>query len=97
MSRAQLFAVLRLNQIYNLGEVERLYMEASGIFSIFKAEHSLPGLSLLPPDDDDVHLMQRPPDASLKSCTSCGNTVRLQAAGEPCALCGNTQWDVAVI
>jgi len=97
MSRAQLFAILRLNQIYNLGEVERLYMEASGIFSIFKAEHSRPGLSLLPPDDEDIHLMQRRPDAGLKACTSCGNTVRTPAAGQACEHCGNTQWDIAVI
>jgi uncharacterized membrane protein YcaP (DUF421 family) len=96
MSRAQLFAVLRLNQIYNLGEVERLYMEASGIFSIFKAEHTRPGLSLLPPDDGEVHAIQRRPDAGLRACTSCGNTVRMPAAGQACGLCGNTQWDTAV-
>lgn len=97
VSRAQLFAVLRMNQIYNLGEVERLYMEASGTFSIFKAEQGRPGLSVLPPDDKDVHRIQQRPDTDVKACTSCGNTVRTPAPGQPCHHCGNTQWDIAVL
>jgi uncharacterized membrane protein YcaP (DUF421 family) len=97
VSRAQLFAVMRLNQIYNLGEVERLYMEASGIFSLFKAERARPGLSMLPPDDEDVHRIQRRPDAALKVCTSCGTTVPAPAEGHPCAHCGNTTWDIAIL
>lgn len=97
VSRSQLFAVLRNKQIYNLGQVDRLYMESSGIFSVFPAEHPRPGLSLLPPDDRSIHETQHRPDEALKACTSCGNTMRQPAEQQPCALCGNKQWDTAVL
>jgi uncharacterized membrane protein YcaP (DUF421 family) len=96
ISRPQLFELLRTNQIYNLGKVDRLYMEAGGNFSIFTTEESRPGLSLLPPADDDIHTLQHKPDESLKACTSCGNTVRVKTPNEPCPNCGNTHWDTAV-
>jgi uncharacterized membrane protein YcaP (DUF421 family) len=101
VSRAQLFAILRMNEIYNLGEVDRLYMEASGTFSIFKAENPKPGLSLLPPDDDRVHEIQQHEDEDLKACTSCGCTVRRhrgrgQSQHDPCRQCGSDHWDTAV-
>ncbi|HET6255236.1 MAG TPA: YetF domain-containing protein [Puia sp.] len=97
VSRAQLFAVLRMNNIYNLGQVERLYMEASGTFSIFEAGQPKPGLSLLPPGDDAVHAIQQHPEERLKACISCGKTKRLAAKGEPCPNCGNIHWDTAVL
>jgi len=86
-----------MNGIYYLGEVERLYMEASGIFSIFKAQRLKPGLSLLPDGDDAIHLIQQRPDEGLKACTSCGNTIRHPATGEACKHCGNTNWDIVVL
>jgi uncharacterized membrane protein YcaP (DUF421 family) len=97
VSRAELFAVLRMNGIYNLGQVERLYMEASGIFSIFEAQQPKPGLSLLPDGDRAIHLIQQRPDEDLKACTSCGNTTPNPATAEPCKYCGNTDWDMVVL
>jgi uncharacterized membrane protein YcaP (DUF421 family) len=97
VSRAQLSEILRINRIYNLGEVERLYMEASGIFSIFKAETASPGLSMLPADDKDIHSIQQHPDEALLACRNCGKTERLQSADQSCSNCGNTGWDIAVL
>src|ERR1700712_4049652 len=54
ISRQQVFAQLRNQKIYNLGMVDRLYLEASGMYSTFKAEKGRPGLSVLPPDDPDI-------------------------------------------
>jgi uncharacterized membrane protein YcaP (DUF421 family) len=96
ISRAQLFALLREKNIFNLGKVKRVYMEACGIFSIFETGESRPGLSLLPPADAAIHRMQEKPDEQLKACISCGNTTRSPAAGESCKVCGNDRWDTAV-
>jgi uncharacterized membrane protein YcaP (DUF421 family) len=95
ISRAQLFAILRMNNIQNLGRVERLYMEASGIFSLFEAKESRPGLSLLPADDD-IHSIQSRPGEDPQACTVCGTTVPATAATK-CPNCGNAGWDPAVL
>jgi uncharacterized membrane protein YcaP (DUF421 family) len=107
ISRAQLMAELRRKNIYNLGKVKRMYMEACGIFSVFETEQARPGLSLLPVEDGPVHDMQNKPEEKLKACTSCGNTIPAPSdgglspdrlsAGEPCNICGNPHWDTAVI
>lgn len=97
ISRAQLFAALREKNIHNLGKVKRMYMEACGIFSIFEAAESRPGLSLLPSQDGAVRSIQEQPDENVKACTSCGNTTLKPSAGEPCKNCGNTHWDTAVL
>jgi uncharacterized membrane protein YcaP (DUF421 family) len=107
VSRAQLIAELRRKSIYNLGKVKRMYMEACGIFSVFTEERDRPGLSLLPVEDDSIHLIQKKPDQKLKACTSCGNTIPAEgpdplsrenlAGKQPCGICGNTHWDTAIL
>jgi uncharacterized membrane protein YcaP (DUF421 family) len=105
VSRAQLIAELRRKNIYNLGKVKRMYMEACGIFSIFEQENR-PGLSLLPVEDKDVHSIQKKPDRHQKACTSCGNTIpapdgdlssQKLSDGQPCMVCRNTHWDTAIL
>src|ERR1700744_1603999 len=93
ISRAQLSEVMRVNRIYNLGQVERLYMEASGIFSIFKAEPAKPGLSMLPADDKTIHDIQQHPDEDLMACRNCGKTELRPGDGQHCSYCGNSTWD----
>lgn len=97
VSRAELFAILRMNHIYNLGKVERLYMEASGVFTIYETEDAKPGLSLLPPGDDNIHSIQCRPDENLKACKSCGKIAESPSPGETCNHCGNADWDTAVL
>jgi uncharacterized membrane protein YcaP (DUF421 family) len=97
IARAQLFAVLREEHIYNLGKVKRLYMEACGVFSILEAKEAKPGLSLLPVADDAIHEMQKKPYPHLQACTSCGNVVNAPFKGQACGICGNSHWDTAVM
>src|SRR5215212_316816 len=54
VSRQQLFAVLRNKEIENLGQVERVYLEACGLFTIYKAKEPKPGLPVYPPDDPRI-------------------------------------------
>jgi len=98
IARAQLIAVLREKEIYNLGKVKRLYMEACGVFTVMEMKEARPGLSLLPAADGAIHSMQEHPDPELQACISCGNVVHIKKAEQAgCKLCANRQWDTAVL
>jgi uncharacterized membrane protein YcaP (DUF421 family) len=78
VSRQQLFAELRQQQIFNLGLVDRIYLEACGLFSVFKAAEAKPGLPLYPPDDTVIFKTPEPTNIPLPQhsdalvCVSCG-------------------------
>lgn len=96
ISREQLLAVLRSKGIYNLGEVRGLYLEACGLFSVFKFGEPRPGLSLLPPGD------QGPCDefdvsGEIQVCHECGNRIkRIAESANKCDNCGANKWTSAV-
>jgi uncharacterized membrane protein YcaP (DUF421 family) len=94
VSRQQIFAQLRNQGIYNLGAVERMYLEASGMYSIFSAAEPKAGLSVLPPDDPQIQSMQTE-DPHLMACRSCG-LVQEANDGENCNDCGCREWTRAV-
>src|ERR1700712_3879237 len=71
ISRQQVFAQLRNQKIYNLGLVDRMYLEASGMYSVFKSGQSKAGLSVLPPDDTSINNMQKKMPGMM-ACRSCG-------------------------
>lgn len=97
ISREQLMAVLRNQDIYNLGEVRRVYLEACGLFSVFKYSESRPGLSLLPPDDEaagtELSVLK---DVLL--CAQCGHPAQSELeTNAPCKNCNTNNWVAAVI
>jgi uncharacterized membrane protein YcaP (DUF421 family) len=94
ISRQQVFAQLRNQKIYNLGAVDRMYLEASGMYSVFKGDSSKPGLSVLPPDDPAIgSILKEAP--GLMACRSCGF---VQSAEElpACNKCGCEEWTPAI-
>lgn len=95
ISNQQLFATLRSRNIYNLGEVERVYLEASGLFSIYKFKQPVPGLSLLPAADEGApeiqHIYQRP------VCEHCGQMENEKADPLTCSNCNGDQFTNAVL
>lgn len=97
ISRQQIFAQLRQEKVFNLGMVDRLYLEAHGTFSIFRAEQPRPGLSILPPDDQEAYDMQEkavtdePTAIELLACVSCG-IVKPKNSVSPCENCGHDEW-----
>jgi uncharacterized membrane protein YcaP (DUF421 family) len=98
ISRQQLYGILRSQQIYNLGEVERVYAEACGIFSVYKIEEPKPGLSIFPPLDEGVHEVQGTPEDDIKVCRMCGKTADSDTERNgKCENCGCTDWEVAII
>ncbi|MDQ0638476.1 uncharacterized membrane protein YcaP (DUF421 family) [Pedobacter sp. W3I1] len=97
ISREQMLAVLRNASIYNLGEIQRVYLEACGIFSIFKYDQPKPGLSLLPPSDEQAgHEFKIDKDLSL--CQQCGNpAANLNETYQKCTNCHKKNWGYAVL
>jgi len=96
ISREQLRAVLRNQNIYNMGEVQRLYLEACGIFSVFKYDEAKPGLSLLPPDDknaeQEFNIIK---ESSI--CQECGNPATQPNKERECKNCHSVNWGQAII
>jgi uncharacterized membrane protein YcaP (DUF421 family) len=98
ISRQQLYGVLRAQNIYNLGEVERVYIEGSGIFSVFKLDAPKPGLSLFPTRDDKILDGQQKADEHFYVCRMCGRTAESEREKNGhCNNCGCENWEEAII
>jgi uncharacterized membrane protein YcaP (DUF421 family) len=94
ISRDQLFAFLRSKNIYNLGQVKRIYFEASGLFSVYTYPGKKPGLTILPPGDPDIQQILQPQE-SMHACCSCGYTEAVKGH-DKCIHCGADNWTQAV-
>ncbi len=97
LSHQQIFAALRSENVYNMGNVKRLYLEAYGMFSIYQDEKGKPGLSVLPPTDKDVQTIHQRPKEKLLACTNCGNTVPTEPKPDSCPVCQTSDWVEAVL
>jgi uncharacterized membrane protein YcaP (DUF421 family) len=101
ISRQQLFSELRQQQIFNLGSVDRIYLETGGMFSVYQAKQPRPGLSVYPPDDKDIlqtttQTGNATPGQAQLVCTNCGLVKPGSRPGE-CANCGRDNWINAII
>lgn len=97
LSHQQIYAALRSENVYNLGKVKRLYIEAYGMFSIYQDEKGKPGLSVLPPSDAEIQSIHKHPKEQLLACTNCGNTVPAQPKPDFCPICGANCWAEAIL
>lgn len=97
ISRQQLYGVLRAQNIYNLGQVERVYIEACGIFSVFKYDDPKPGLSIFPSRDGEILKGQESADDDCYVCRMCGRTAQNEAERQgTCDNCGCENWEKAI-
>ncbi|PAW92404.1 hypothetical protein CKK33_02395 [Mucilaginibacter sp. MD40] len=97
ISKNQLLAALRQQGITNLGLVERVYLEACGLFSIYLFSGERPGLATYPGDDvfndpQQIGVQQLP---QILVCHHCGN---LPGTPHPlkCSNCGKHDFIMAV-
>jgi uncharacterized membrane protein YcaP (DUF421 family) len=97
ITKGQLFAQLRHKQIIQLGELDRVYLEAHGVFSIFPSRSPKPGLSTLP-EKDDAYLDAQQRENGLCVCAYCGTVVK-ESSGKSheCPNCHHRQWTHAII
>jgi uncharacterized membrane protein YcaP (DUF421 family) len=94
LPKERIFSELRNKGYDNLGEIKRLYMEASGAFTILKQEQPQPGLTLLPEWDKEFRDEQQKVPGSF-ACQHCGNVS--QQSQRPCPQCEHQDWCDAVI
>jgi uncharacterized membrane protein YcaP (DUF421 family) len=95
ITRTQLFGMLRSRNVTNLGGVKRLYMETSGAFTLYKNKNPLPGLSVLPCEDDAVYNSQSF-DKDSQVCNSCGTLYEASHLPSTCFNCGEHEFVPAV-
>jgi uncharacterized membrane protein YcaP (DUF421 family) len=93
ISQQQLFAKLREQQITHLGNVARVYLEATGIFSVYKNKTPRPGLATLPLEDPSLY-EQQPKAKHLFACRVCGTVHNDRPAS--CTNCGENKWSDAI-
>lgn len=94
ITRQLIFSELRGTGISTMGQVERLYLEASGIFSLYKLRDPIPGLSVYPAVDTELFGKQEKID-HLIACKNCGH-VQHQNEIISCGNCGRNEWSKAV-
>jgi len=98
MGRAEVLALLRLEGVRNLGEVENAFLEANGDLSVFRADPPIAGMPIVPPHEIcplphiDLHTQGTESFGKL-CCLDCG----LQRAGTEtnCRHCGGEVWTPA--
>jgi len=92
VTRERLLAELRFRKLQSMGEVNRLYIEANGLFTLLKKDVHAAGLSVIPDWDQDMRNEQK--KSPEKVCTSCGNLKKGES--DPCSNCGQNRWEQAV-
>lgn len=94
LTNEQVFTALRRKEVFNLGSVKRLYLEACGIFSLYQQQAPQPGLPVYPPDDKKIAAEEKEAEG-LKACSACGLVAKNEAT--VCANCGRSEWAKAVL
>jgi uncharacterized membrane protein YcaP (DUF421 family) len=95
ISRERMFAQLRSEEIIHLGEVQRVYFEANGSFSIIKFDKPIPGVSIIPEWDNEF--VKELPRSEKKVCRNCGNLSGKQKdIADSCEVCDSLDWINAV-
>ena len=96
LSREDLFEALRVEQVRQMGQVQRAYFEQNGQLTIFLRDREAPpvlGLPIVPPWDIERPAALSPGVASGPvACLHCGR-VQPSASG-PCE-CGQQEWTLA--
>jgi uncharacterized membrane protein YcaP (DUF421 family) len=94
ISKEQLFAQLRDQEIIHLGMVKRVYHEANGAFTIIKADNASPGLPVIPEwDQEFLDEQERSKESMI--CTHCGKG--RQTDEENCDNCKNNKWEAGIV
>ncbi|WP_247236526.1 YetF domain-containing protein [Telluribacter sp. SYSU D00476] len=99
ISRDRLLAQLRSENLHHLGMVKRVYLEASGTFTLIKQANPRPGLPVIPAwDSEFINKKIRTTDTIV--CSNCGATkpTNGSAHGDTrCTSCGESNWTKAYV
>lgn len=89
LSREQVFATLRNKEINNLGEVKRLYLEACGMFTVYKYSGICEGLPIFPQEDSELFKNTQSAGQTIV-CSNCGMINKKKESG--CYNCGHSDF-----
>jgi uncharacterized membrane protein YcaP (DUF421 family) len=97
ISKERIFAQLRSLGIYQLGMVNRLYIEANGMFSLVKEKKPGIGLSVLP-DIDPEFAKRKLNKTEDFVCCHCGTLAKtlISTLRTKCPNCKSVEWAPAV-
>lgn len=91
--KERVFAQLRTDSLRHLGEVDRLYIEANGSFTLIKAREVKPGLAIIPTNDPEfLGQLKR---TEIQVCNFCGKR-RHNHNEDKCSNCEHNDWSQAV-
>jgi hypothetical protein len=93
ISKERIFAQLRSLGIYHLGMVNRLYIEANGMFSLVKEKEPGIGLSVLP-DIDPEFAKRKLNKTDDFVCCHCGTVAKtlISTMRTKCPTCKSVEW-----
>lgn len=97
VTRQQLYTMLREKQIFNLAKVERAYLEADGLLSVFENSEGKAGLSIMPPSDKEILTTQNELDSNNMACCNCGHVQKMVNKNAACEVCHTTEWSKAYL
>jgi uncharacterized membrane protein YcaP (DUF421 family) len=97
ISRQQLYAMLRGKEIYNLGQLDRVYLEACGLLSVYKTDEVKPGLPISPGSDSAILDIQKNVDSGMMACENCGHVQNLRTTEPTCEVCHSEAWSEAYV
>jgi uncharacterized membrane protein YcaP (DUF421 family) len=97
ITKQQVFAMLREKGIQNLGNVKRAYLEACGIFSVYKTDDNQPGLSIFPASDKEIKNIQKEVPDYMMACSNCGHVQNIKNDTATCEICQTKNWSKAYL
>lgn len=103
MSREELFMSLRQSSYAHLGQLQRVYIEPDGKFSMYpyKDGEIRPGLAIMPPSEFDSSAIYEAgglvPKSGVYVCNTCGypETYEQEAVFVQCPRCEGKYWEMA--
>ena len=92
ITRQELFAQLRQKNIDNLSNVDRVYLEACGKFSIYSSSEEKAGLLTYPEKDRNIFSFKQQVNHGIMACCNCGHVQNAITESEKCRICGKDEW-----
>lgn len=97
VTKQQVFAMLREKKIQNLAKVERAYLEACGVFSVYENNEAKAGLPIFPSSDQVILSTQKEFDSNMMACCACGHVQQITNKNTPCEICSSKGWSKAYL
>ena len=90
LTSSRVISELRAMDVQHLGELRRVYLEATGHFSLIRYRSPHAGLWIMPTPDDAFS--QQTQGMTMSACSSCGYVSAHKLHKPQCPYCEGTQW-----